>query len=332
MKLSEFDYVLPEERIAQTKMQPASASRLLIENHGKLSDKHFYDLPGVLEKGDVLVINETKVATAILKGRKTTGGPVELLLERRIDENTFQARIKGKRPRIGIGVDLDDQMSAQVIAQEDDAFHIRFSRPLTDAWIKEFGALPTPPYIKKNIPEEDYQTRFASRIGSVAAPTAGLHFTDDLLKEIADKGVEIVRICLHITAGTFLPIRIEDFTKHKMHPEQVFISKEAADKINNRTGRIFIVGTTTLKSLESAADEQGRIHPYNEESNLFIYPGYKFRTKPDGFITNFHLPKSSLLLLVSAFAGKERVLNAYRHAIENKYRFYSLGDAMLFLE
>ncbi len=328
MQLSDFDYLLPRECIAQEPLNNRSESKLMVVAKQTITHLHFHNLVEYLHAGDVLVMNETKVQAHQIVGRKKTGTPVELILEKQCDEYTGIFHAKTKKPRAG-NVLFFKTATGTILQQHKEVCTVRFSEPLTHI-LKQEGQLPFPPYVKeRRAQEHQYQTVYAHKEGSLAAPTAGLHFTPELLRAIQAKGVRIAKVCLHVGFGTFLPIRTHDYTKHQMHPEYVEVTKEAADAINRCQGRLIVVGTTTLKTLETAADEQGVIHPFQGESTLFIYPRYQFKTKTAFMITNFHLPKSTLLLLVSAFASKETLLNAYANAIQNNYRFFSFGDAML---
>ncbi|MFO7711345.1 MAG: tRNA preQ1(34) S-adenosylmethionine ribosyltransferase-isomerase QueA [Candidatus Woesearchaeota archaeon] len=316
MKLEEFDYHLPPELIAQRPAHPKSYSRMLIAD--TLTDSRFYRIKDHLKKDDLIVLNNTKVKRAKLLGQKETGSPVEVIILQRKDD-TYKCRIKGK-PRLGNKLIFKDNQ-AKIIDKQHDLFTLRFRK-------EPRGILPTPPYINEELKRDtEYQTVYAREEGSLAAPTAGLHFTSNLMRELKTKGVKFAYICLHVGYGTFN--KIYDLDTHQMEPEFLTIDKQTADTINNRKGRLFVIGTTTMKSLETAADNKGIIHPYQGYSDLFIKPGYGFRINPDGFITNFHLPESTLLLLISAYMGKENVFRAYNHAIQKRYRFYSLGDCML---
>ncbi|MGM5487407.1 MAG: tRNA preQ1(34) S-adenosylmethionine ribosyltransferase-isomerase QueA [Nanobdellota archaeon] len=318
MKLEEFDYHLPPALIAQEPAKPKSYSRMLVLSK-RLTDKRFYQIKDYLRKDDLIVINDTKVKRARLLGKKETGSPVEVMLMQQ-EGNLHRCRIKGK-PRVGNTLIFTDT-KATIRKKEKDTFLLEFRKEPLE------GLLPTPPYITGELHDEsEYQTVYANNPGSLAAPTAGLHFTRNLIQELRQKGIQFASVCLHVGYGTFN--KVYDLATHQMEPEYITITKETADQINNRKGRLFVVGTTTMKSLETAADSNGIIHPYEGYSDLFIKPGYQFRVHPQGFLTNFHLPKSTLLLLISAFIGKEKVFEAYHHAIQKKYRFYSLGDCML---
>jgi len=324
MKLSDFDYKLPKEFIAQHPVSPRCNSKLMVIGK-KIEHKRFYDIIHYLKKDDVLVLNETKVIPAKLVGRKTTGAKVELIIEHPLG-NKGLCRIKATKPRVGNKF-IIGQYKAEIIKLENDIFTVEFNEDVSTI-MKKIGKLPTPPYVKEELRKDsDYQTVYSKKKGSVAAPTAGLHFTEELLDQLNKKGVKIAKVCLHVSFGTFLPVR--NLKTHKMHPEYFEIDKKNADIINNRNGRLFVVGTTSVRVLETVADKNGRIHAKKGETSLFIKPGYRFKTNIDSLITNFHLPRSTLLMLVSAIIGRKRILEAYNIAIKKNYRFYSFGDSML---
>lgn len=327
MKLSDFDYELPCELIAQEPMSQRDSSRMLVLDSG-MHHRHFRDILDYLEKYDVIVMNNTRVEPSVISCCKESGSPAEILiLEGKGKE--FKAMITAKNPHKGMRLIVGDNV-VQIVGQDENVFEIRFRH---EPDLDKIASMPTPPYIKKQLQSnEQYQTVYAEHSGSVAAPTAGFHFTQELLKDIKAKGVHTAFVTLHVSPHTFLPVRKENVEEHNMGKERYTVTDEAADMINNRKGRLFIVGTTTLKTLESASDADGRLRAESSESDLFIYPGYEFKQKPHGFITNFHLPKSTLLMLVSAYAGRERILAAYEEAIKEKYRFYSLGDSMLVID
>lgn len=330
MKISEFDYILPKEFIAQHPAEPRSSSKLMILDKDKIEHKRFSDIVDYLEKDDVLVINITKVEPLKLIGKKSTGGKAEIFISKKIKGRTFESRIKTSNPKIGNIFLFKNNLIAEIIGKKEDVFILKFNKEISKKILKDVGEMPLPPYIKEKLSDKkQYQTIYAKKSGSIAAPTAGFHFTEELLNKIKNKGVKIANVCLHISFSTFLPVREENLENHKMDREYFEISKKDADIINNCKGRLFVVGTTSLKTLESACNENGKIISQKNYSNLFIYPGYKFKSKASALITNFHLPKSTLLLLVCAFAGKERIFNAYKIAIKNKYRFYSFGDGMM---
>ncbi len=299
-----------------------------------MEHRRFTDLLDYLGEGDTLVINDSKVVPARLIGKKATGGKVSVLLVEKNDDDTWTCLVKGKNVKEGVGLHFKN-LSGKVIEKRDGRFKIRFEFDGTasfDTILDEIGEMPTPPYIKKKLEKKDrYQTVYARTPGSIAAPTAGLHFTKELIEDVEKKGVNIARVTLHVGTGTFTPVKSEDVAGHRMEAERFEIEKRNADVINNTKGKLIIVGTTTTRALESACSKDGRVNPVSGHAGVFIYPPYRFKTKADGLITNFHLPKSTLLMMVSAFAGKERILNAYKTAIEKGYRFYSFGDAMLVL-
>ncbi len=328
MKLKDYDYELPEELIAQKPVFPRSSSKMLVVKD-KLEHKHFEDIFDYFEEGDVLVLNETKVIPAKLIGKKSTGAKAEMIITGKEDD-LYKVRITANNPREGNELEFEDGLKATIIIQNKDVFYVKFNIDDVEDYLKKYGKLPTPPYVKKELDKnEDYQTAYAKEEGSVAAPTAGFHFTSELLDKIERKGVKVVKVVLHVGFGTFIPVRSENVLDHKMEEEYFEVSEESADAINNRTGRLFAVGTTTLKTLESASVDGNGVKVMKGWSNLFITPEHEFKAGIDVLITNFHLPKSTLLLLVCGFAGRERIFEAYKEAIENKYRFYSFGDAML---
>lgn len=327
MKLSEFDYSLPKEFIAQKPVSPRDHSRLLILN-SKIEHKHFYDILDYLKKDDVLVINETKVEHAKITGVKQTGTKVELIAVQ-IMGNRCKCRLKTKNPKPKNRL-IFGKFLGTIVKQEGEEFIVEFNKD-ANYIMKKIGELPIPPYITKKLEKDSqYQTVYSKKLGSVAAPTAGLHFTNSLLRKIKKKGIRIAKVTLHVDFGTFLPIR--DISKTTLHREYFEVDKANADIINSRKGRLIVVGTTSLRTLESAADKNGKIHAKTGTTELFIKPGYKFKTKINALITNFHLPKSSLLMLVAAFIGRKKILDAYKEAIKEKYRFFSFGDAMLLLK
>lgn len=324
--LADYSYDLPDSFIAQSPATPRTNSKLMVVSGGKIEHRHFSDILDYLKAGDVLVVNETKVRKALLHGCKSTGGKIEVIME-----DDTRCRIKGSKIKVGTKFEFSLGIHAEVIDKKDDVFFVKFNKP-TDYVLETIGVLPTPPYIKKELDSDSqYQTAYSRVDGSVAAPTAGLHFDDALLDKIQNKGVKIARVCLHVSFATFHPVRVDDFRNHVMHEELFEVTSDAADLINNRKGRLFVVGTTSLKCIESAIDSAGEIHPMKSASKLFIYPGYKFKNRVDGMITNFHLPKSTLLLLLSALIGREKVLSLYEVAKKENYRFFSLGDAMLIM-
>ena len=339
MPLSDFDYKLPKHLIAQRPVEPRDSSKLMVLRNEKIQHKTFRDLVGYLEKGDVLALNDSKVLPVRLYGRKETGGKVELLLIKRGEGSKWESLIKGKNIRENTKVILGEDRLEGIVKRriEGGRFEIEFlSEENIEDIIQEIGKMPIPPYIKEPLVKpERYQTIYANKNGSIAAPTAGLHFTESMLNELKTKGIEIVNITLHVGLGTFLPVKNHDIKKHKFEPEYFQAYAETARKINyakKHGNKIFAVGTTTVRALESACNDSREIVETNGESNLFIYPGYEFKTNSDGLLTNFHLPKSTLLMLVSAYAGRDTIMKAYKVAIENSYRFYSFGDAMLIMK
>ncbi|MBI3140667.1 MAG: tRNA preQ1(34) S-adenosylmethionine ribosyltransferase-isomerase QueA [Rhodocyclales bacterium] len=334
LSLSDFDYELPPELIAQSPLPARSASRLLVLDGTRLEDRRFAELPGLLRAGDLLVFNDSRVIHARLHGVKDSGGRVEVLIERPIGRHEALAQVRASHmPKPGSRLMLEDALEVQVVAREGEFFLLRF--PATDdlvALLERHGKLPLPPYIERPAQEADearYQTVYARRHGSVAAPTAGLHFDEPLLTALRDKGVELAWLTLHVGAGTFQPVRADDLSQHRMHRERYIIPEDTAAALRatkGRGARIIAVGTTSLRALEAAAQE-GEILAGTGETALFILPGFRFRTA-DCLITNFHLPRSTLLMLVSAFAGMAPIRNAYRHAVARRYRFFSYGDAM----
>ncbi len=353
MKVDIFDFELDKNLIAKKPASPRDSSRLLdLSEEGKIVDRHFYDLPKILRPDDILVFNDTKVIPARLYGKRGEA-LVEITLYHPVDGLCWWSFIKNaKRLRPDDTINFytaeipaeNSTFNASVIQKDDeDGVLIRFNCSADDLVkkLEQYGSMPLPPYIKRDKPlaglwnpyndKEDYQTVYAKHEGAVAAPTAGLHFTDRLLKEIDDLGVKRVFLTLHVGAGTFLPVKTDDTEKHKMHAEYGVISPETCQIINNakQNGqRIIAVGTTSVRLLESAADDKGILHPFCGETDIFITPGYKFKII-DQIITNFHLPKSTLFMLICAIAGTERMKAAYKHAIEQKYRFYSYGDSSI---
>ena len=339
MKTSDFAYDLPEELIAQDPLEDRSASRMMVLNRatGETSDMHFYQIPAYLHPGDTLVINDTKVIPARLFGkREPTGGAVEILLLKRRADDVWETLVRpGKKCRPGAELSFGEGLLHATVLEtvEDGNRLIQFHYTgIFEEILDALGEMPLPPYITHKLQDKNrYQTVYARHDGSAAAPTAGLHFTEKLLGEIEASGVNIARVTLHVGLGTFRPVKVEDVTQHHMHSEYYEISQEAADLINDTKragGRVIAVGTTSCRTLGSAAAEDGTIRACSGWTDIFIYPGYRFKVI-DGLVTNFHLPESTLIMLVSAFAGKEHVMNAYRHAVEERYRFFSFGDAML---
>ena len=341
MKTSDFFYELPEELIAQDPLEDRTASRLLVLDRktDKLEHKIFSDVIDYLSPGDCLVINNTRVIPARLIGEKEgTGGKVEILLLKRRENDIWESLVKpGKKLRPGARVIFGDgRLKAEIleIAEEGNRLVKFYYEGIFEEILDSLGEMPLPPYITHKLEDKEmYQTVYAKFDGSAAAPTAGLHFTNELLEKIRQKGIRIASITLHVGLGTFRPVKVEDVNNHHMHTEWYELNKEAADIINETKkngGRVICVGTTSCRTIESVADENGLMSAKTGETDIFIYPGYKFKVM-DGLITNFHLPESTLVMLVSAFAGKGRVLSAYETAVKERYRFFSFGDAMILL-
>ena len=359
MNISDFDFNLPEELIAQEPILERDRSRLMVVDRkgGLIEHRLFFEITDYLKPGDLLVINDTKVIPARLMGRKGTGGKAEVFLLEKDDkeENSWECLVGGKRVRPGVMIEFDDNLKGEVLQEVGDGrFKVRFhsDRPF-DEVLEEVGQVPLPPYIKRGEGQgtpplhpplikggakgggdkDRYQTVFADKKGAVAAPTAGLHFTEPLLKKIREMGVEIATVTLHVGPGTFLPVRVENIEEHRMLPERYEISTTSSEKINRAKAegrRVIAVGSTSLRTLEAAADDNGFVKEGRGRTSIFIYPGYSFKVV-DALVTNFHLPKSTLIMLVSAFAGTDFVFRAYREAIDKEYRFYSYGDAMMIL-
>ncbi len=336
MKTSDFRFDLPEELIAQYPSEQRSASRLLALSgtDGALQDLQFTDLMTLLEPDDLLVFNNTRVMPARLLGQKDTGGRVEVLVERVLDHERVLAHVRSsKSPSAGRKLILEEQLEVEVLGRQDALFELRFldSQSVVET-LEAIGRLPLPPYIEREVDRADlerYQTVYAQNTGAVAAPTAGLHFDEAMLERLKQAGIETAALTLHVGAGTFQPVRVEDIRSHQMHSEVIEVSEQVCNQVKAtraRGGRVIAVGTTSVRALESAS-QSGEIAPFEGETDIFIYPGYEFRSV-DAMVTNFHLSESTLLMLVSAFAGREHILNAYQHAIEQRYRFFSYGDAM----
>ena len=341
MKTSDFNYDLPQELIAQEPLKDRSSSRLLVlhKDTGEIEHKIFKDITGYLKKGDCLVINDTKVLPARLIGaRKNTGARVEILLLVRKDMDTWEVlTYPGKKAKPGdIIVFGDGRLEAEILEVIEGGNRIvKFKYDgVFENILDELGEMPLPPYITHKLEDKDrYQTVYAAHEGSAAAPTAGLHFTKELLEQIKEMGVEIAHVTLHVGLGTFRPVKVDDVTNHEMHSEYYVVEQEEADKINTcrkNGGRIIAVGTTSTRTLESVTDENGVVHAKSGWTKIFIYPGYKFKAI-DCLITNFHLPESTLIMLVAALVGREKILDTYRIAVKEKYRFFSFGDAMFIL-
>ncbi len=335
MKLEDFNYELDEKYIAQTPLKERDQSKLLVLNkkNGEVEHKRFIDIVDYLNKDDILVMNDTKVIPARLIGeKKDTKAIIELLLLKNNQDNYWECLVKpAKRIKEGTIVIFSDLLIARCTEVKDEGVRVfEFDyKGIFYEILDKLGEMPLPPYIHQKLKEKDrYQTVYAQNIGSSAAPTAGLHFTEELLKKINDKGITICFITLHVGLGTFRPVSVENILEHKMHSEYYSISKETADILNNKKGRIISVGTTTTRTLETIKNNYGMFKECSGFTDIFIYPGYEFKAI-DALITNFHLPKSTLLMLVSAFSSKEHILNAYEEAKKNNYRFFSFGDAML---
>ena len=333
LTLDDFDYPLPPELIAQAPLAQRSASRLLVVGDA-LQDRHITDLPELLRAGDLLVMNDTRVLHARLYGQKDSGGQVEVLVERPLDETDVLAQVRAsKSPKPGSRIRLEDALEVEVIERVGEFYRLRFAGNAIDL-LEAHGRLPLPPYIEHAAGEADetrYQTVFAREKGSVAAPTAGLHFDEGLLRQLKDKGIDVAYVTLHVGAGTFQPVRVHNIAEHKMHSERYILSQTTVDAIARTKaagGRIVVIGTTTMRTLESVARKYGELQADSGETDIFITPGFRFKIA-DLLLTNFHLPKSTLLMLVSAFAGSETIRSAYAHAIAQRYRFFSYGDAML---
>ena len=342
MKVEEFDYNLPEELIAQTPLEQRDSSKLLVldKKTGEVEHKHFYDILNYLEKGDTLVLNDTKVLPARLIGEKEeTKAVIEILLLKNIKDDDWECLVKpARRIKVGTVVSFGNgRLKAKCIKEEYDGirhFTLIYNGILLET-LEELGTMPLPPYIHEKLNDQSrYQTVYAKEVGSAAAPTAGLHFTNELLEEIKVKGINIAYVTLHVGLGTFRPVSVETIEEHEMHSEYYQMTKEVAElltKTKKENHKIIAVGTTSTRTLETIMTKHGEFIECNGWTNIFIYPGYKFKAI-DNLITNFHLPKSTLVMLVSALAGKENILNAYNEAIKNEYRFFSFGDAMLIKE
>lgn len=336
MKKSDFYYDLPNELIAQTPIEPRNHSRLLVldKNNGNIEHKHFFDLKDYLKKGDCLVLNDTRVLPARIFGTKeSTGAVVEFVLLKQIKTSVWECLAgPGKKAKIGSSFKFNDELCAEVLEVTEEGN--RIVKFLYDGNFFEIldkvGQMPLPPYITEKLKDKErYQTVYSNELGSAAAPTAGLHFTQEMLKELQDMGVKIAYVTLHVGLGTFRPVKSDDIKDHKMHSEWYHISQETADIINQTKrsgGRVICVGTTSCRTIESAA-QKGELKECSDNTSIFIYPGYKFLCM-DAIVTNFHLPESTLIMLISAFAGYENTMNTYKCAVEEKYRFFSFGDAM----
>lgn len=337
MKKSDFHFDLPPELIAQAPLPERTASRLLCVPPGDapFEDRQFTALTELLQPGDLLVFNDTRVIPARIYGAKETGGRVEIMIERLLAGNEARAQIgASKSPKPGSVITLDAGGQATVLSRDEGFYHLKFDVPgALESWLQHAGKLPLPPYITREADAADaqrYQTVFAKTPGAVAAPTAGLHFDDALLEQLRAKGVQTDYVTLHVGAGTFMPMRVDNIHDHTMHREWLNVGAELVERIRRTReagGRVFAVGTTVVRALESAMRD-GVLQPFAGETQIFIFPGYRIRSV-DALITNFHLPESTLLMLVSAFSGRDRILSAYAHAVAQGYRFFSYGDAML---
>lgn len=338
MRVSDYRFELPEELIARYPMPERTASRLLKLDgpSGELAHKHFTDVLECVEPGDLMVFNNTRVIPARLFGQKASGGKLELLVERLLSEHEILAHVRcSKSPKVGnrleLGTDRGASHGAEMVGRDDTLFHLRFDEPVLEV-LEKVGHMPLPPYIERPDDESDqerYQTVYNKTPGAVAAPTAGLHFDDALLEKLKAKGVDTAFVTLHVGAGTFQPVRVDDIKDHVMHSEYAEVSQDVVDKVRATKAngkRVIAVGTTSVRSLESAS-QSGQIEPFATDTSIFIHPGYEFKTV-DVLVTNFHLPESTLIMLISAFAGYDNVMNAYRVAVAEKYRFFSYGDAM----
>lgn len=339
MKLTDFNYELPQELIAQDPLENRESSRLMVldRSNGNIEHRIFSDIIEYLRPGDCLVINDTKVIPARLMGvKEDTQAHIEVLLLKRQENSVWEVLVRpGKKARKGCRISFGDGLLTGEIIDvvEEGNRLIRFEyEGVFEEILDRLGEMPLPPYITHKLKDKNrYQTVYAKNEGSAAAPTAGLHFTKELLERIEKKGVNIAHVTLHVGLGTFRPVKVENVLEHHMHSEYIHITKEEADKINqskSNGGRIIAVGTTSCRTIESAASDDGIISPVSKETDIFIYPGYQFKVT-DELITNFHLPESTLLMLVSALAGRENILSAYKTAVEEKYRFFSFGDAMM---
>lgn len=341
LKKSDFYYDLPERLIAQTPAEPRDSARMLVYDRGtgETAHRHFYDLPDYLKRGDILVINNTRVLPARIYGRKATGARVELLLHKRRSLTEWEVLARpARKAEPGTELIFSDRLRAVVTGRGEDGLRtVRFSfEGVFEDLLAQVGEMPLPPYIRRKPADEDaerYQTVYAKESGSSAAPTAGLHFTPGLMERVRAAGAEFVEVLLHVGLGTFRPVKTENVLDHKMHSEFYAVSPEAAGKLNDakkQGRRIIAVGTTSVRVLESATDDTGEIRAGSGDTDIFIYPPYTFRSV-DGLITNFHLPESTLVMLVSAFIGREKTLALYKEAVEKEYRFFSYGDACLLL-
>jgi S-adenosylmethionine:tRNA ribosyltransferase-isomerase len=339
MQRDEFSYQLPEELIAQFPTEQRGNSRLLamVCPSGELTDLEFSNFPGLLKAGDLLVFNDTRVIPARLFGNKETGGKVEILLERILDKQQMLAQVRAsKSPKPGSMIHLQGGIRLELMERQEDMFVLDVIGEMSVLeLLQQVGHIPLPPYIQRDDDVEDierYQTVYAKKPGAVAAPTAGLHFTDKLMQEITEQGIDSVYVTLHVGAGTFQPVRVDNIEEHQMHSEYLEVSADVCEKVKQckaKGGRVIAIGTTAVRCLETAA-QASELKPYQGETDIFIYPGYEFKVI-DALITNFHLSESTLLMLVSAFAGRDNIMDAYQHAIDEAYRFFSYGDAMFLI-
>jgi len=338
MKRQDYSFELPDELIARYPRQERTSSRLLHldGSSGTTSHQQFRDLLKLIEPEDLLVFNDTRVIPARMLGQKVSGGKVEVLVERVTGEHTVLAHVRSNRaPKAGTKLLLEKAVAATIIGRDDALFEIEFDSSQTVlSWLDTYGHMPLPPYIDRpdeTADRERYQTVYSRKLGAVAAPTAGLHFDEPMLAELKAKGVAFAHVTLHVGAGTFQPVRVDNVLEHKMHSEYAEVSADVVQAIADaraRGGRVIAVGTTSVRSLESAArSSNGALKPFASDTDIFIYPGYEFQVV-DAMVTNFHLPESTLIMLVSAFAGKDAIMQAYQEAITEKYRFFSYGDAM----
>ena len=340
LKLSDFDYDFPPERIAQTPLEPRDSSRLLVFDRGtgQVTHTHFHQIGDYLKPGDILVINQTRVIPARLYATKVpSGGKVEILLLKKKEADTWEALVGGKRMTVGKRVQLEEKLEAEIVEEMDGPKRlVRFEEPI-EPFLDKYGQAPLPPYIHEKLDDpERYQTVYAQTPGSAAAPTAGLHFTPELITGLKEKGIGFGEVTLHVGLDTFAPVTEEDVTQHHIHTEWCQLSEETAENINaarQAGGRVIAVGTTSVRTIETGAwkaKRKGDVDAFEDPTDLYILPGYQFQGV-DVMVTNFHLPRSTLLMLVSAFAGREKILELYNLAIQENYRFYSFGDAMLIL-
>lgn len=339
MKTTDFYYDLPKELIAQKPVEPRDSARLLTYSRAADTVEHrrFFELPKILKRGDLLVINNTRVLPVKISGIKTdTGAEISFLLHKRVDSNTWETLCRpAKRAKVGSKLRFAPDLSGEVVAAgEEGARTVRFEYDgVFETILSRIGDMPLPHYIHGELTDKErYQTVYAKENGSAAAPTAGLHFTERLMTELKESGIEFAEVLLHVGLGTFLPVKTDEITEHKMHSEYFCLTENAAERINRAKSegrRVIAVGTTSVRVLESCADDSGKVHAKSGETNIFIYPPYKFKTV-DALITNFHLPESTLIMLVSAFVGREKALELYKIAVQEKYRFFSFGDACFF--